>query len=127
MKNFSKEYAFMKNYFAHNLKYLRKENHLSQLELANQLHVARSTVSCWENGLRLPQVESILEISKLFSIQQDIVGSDIRKSIRRQEKEIAVIEDKYGVKITIQQTRPLTKESIQEIIKILTDELNNKN
>ena len=45
---------------------LRKENKLSQEELAEQLFITRQALSKWENGTSIPSIDSLLEISKIF-------------------------------------------------------------
>lgn len=45
---------------------LRKDNKLSQEELADQLFITRQALSKWENGTSIPSIDSLLEISKIF-------------------------------------------------------------
>lgn len=42
------------NYFAYNLKALRKEKKLSQPELAKAINVSKGVISFWENGIYEP-------------------------------------------------------------------------
>ena len=54
--------------FKENLKQLRIQNGLTQAQLAEKLFVSRSTVAKWENGLGLPNSESMALLEKLFDI-----------------------------------------------------------
>lgn len=54
--------------FKENLKQLRLEKGLTQAQLAEKLFVSRSTVAKWENGLGLPNPESMATLEKLFDI-----------------------------------------------------------
>ena len=54
--------------FKENLKQLRLQNGLTQAQLAEKLFVSRSTVAKWENGLGLPNPESMATLEKLFGI-----------------------------------------------------------
>ena len=45
------------------IKRLRTEKHLTQEELAEQLHVTRQAVSAWETGKALPDVETLERIA----------------------------------------------------------------
>ena len=47
---------------------LRKENLLTQEELAEKLGVTRQTISKWELGQTVPDKDDLVEMSKLFSI-----------------------------------------------------------
>ena len=54
-----------------NLKTLRKNKGLTQEELAIRINVVRQTVSKWESGRGYPNIESLKEISKFFSVSID--------------------------------------------------------
>ena len=54
--------------FKDNLKQLRAAKGLTQTQLAEQLFVSRSTVAKWENGLGLPNPESMAALEALFGI-----------------------------------------------------------
>ena len=57
--------------FAENLKQLRKENQLSQEELAEILDVSRQAVSKWEQGIGYPEVEKLLLLSSKLRVSLD--------------------------------------------------------
>lgn len=57
--------------FAENLRQLRKENGISQEELAELLNVSRQAVSKWEQGNGYPEVEKLLLLSKLLHVSLD--------------------------------------------------------
>lgn len=57
--------------FAENLKQLRKENGLSQEDLAEILDVSRQAVSKWEQGNGYPEVEKLLLLSNKVNISLD--------------------------------------------------------
>ena len=50
---------------------LRKKEGLSQEELGYKLNVTRQTVSKWELGLTTPEMDKLIEISKIFNISVD--------------------------------------------------------
>ena len=49
-----------------NIKSLRKQNGLSQEQLANEMHVVRQTVSKWERGLSVPDSDSLIKLSEIL-------------------------------------------------------------
>ena len=57
--------------FSDKLIKLRKENLLSQEELGEKLNVTRQTVSKWELGQTTPDMEKLVEMSKLFGVTLD--------------------------------------------------------
>lgn len=54
-----------------NLKRIRKENNLSQEQLADKLGVSRQSVSKWESGLAYPEMDKVLQICKMFNLNID--------------------------------------------------------
>lgn len=50
---------------------LRKENNLSQEELANKLNVSRQTISKWEVGESKPDFDKIVPLCELFGISTE--------------------------------------------------------
>lgn len=45
--------------FNENLKYLRKEEKMTQENLAERLNVSRQAVTKWESGQSLPDIENL--------------------------------------------------------------------
>ncbi|MFD1125684.1 helix-turn-helix domain-containing protein [Lentilactobacillus raoultii] len=58
------------------LRYYRKQNNLTQQELADKLHVSRKTISSWENGRGYPDINSITQLSEVFGISTDNLLKD---------------------------------------------------
>ena len=68
--------------FKENLKQFRIKNGLTQAQLAEKLFVSRSTVAKWENGLGLPNPDSMAELEKLFGIgENDLATKEPEKVI----------------------------------------------
>ena len=57
--------------FCDKLKELRAEKSVSQTKLAADIHISRSAVAKWENGLGLPNDESLKLLSEYFGISID--------------------------------------------------------
>lgn len=57
--------------FQDNLTELRKMNHLTQEELAETLGVSRQTLSKWETGESLPDIEKCRALAELFNVTLD--------------------------------------------------------
>ena len=56
--------------FGERLQALRRSNHLTQEEFAQQLKVTRQAVSKWESSKGYPEIEKIIESRTLF-VQRD--------------------------------------------------------
>ena len=61
-----------------NIKELRKENGLTQTQLADLLFVSQDTVSLWECGTSLPDVKALIAMTKIFGVSADYI-LDIEK------------------------------------------------
>lgn len=59
-----------------NIKKLRKENNMSQAELAEKLHISPQAVSKWETGKSLPDMLTLKSLSEIFNVSVDYLISD---------------------------------------------------
>ncbi len=55
---------------------LRKQNGWSQEELAAQLNVSRQSVSKWESGYSIPDLERVIQLSQIFGVSTDYLLKD---------------------------------------------------
>ena len=63
--------------FQENVKTYRKAKNLSQEDFAMKLNVVRQTVSKWEKGASLPDVQMLLKISDVLDVSvQDLLSSN---------------------------------------------------
>ncbi len=62
--------------FSEKLQNLRKENKLSQEQLADKLDVSRQSVSKWESVQTYPEMDKLLTLCKLFNITLDDLTND---------------------------------------------------
>lgn len=72
--------------FSEKLQELRKSRGLTQEELAEDLFVSRTAVSKWESGRGYPNIDSLKEISKYFSVSiDDLLSGEKLLSIAERE------------------------------------------
>lgn len=76
--------------FADNLKYLRKQHHLTQEELADHLEVSRQAISKWESSAGYPEIETLLKLSKLFQVSLDEVMGEVKPDNHENYKDYPV-------------------------------------
>ncbi|MDU5215124.1 MAG: helix-turn-helix domain-containing protein, partial [Finegoldia magna] len=75
-----------------NIKSLRKQNGLSQEQLANEMHVVRQTVSKWERGLSVPDSDSLINLSEILHTSVSVLlGENIEET---QQTELDKISEK---------------------------------
>ncbi len=54
--------------FAERIKELREERKLTMSQLAKELGIRQSTISRWERGERLPNLDAIIALAKFFKV-----------------------------------------------------------
>jgi len=74
--------------FCEKLKELRNAKGISQAKLAADIHISRSAVAKWENGLGLPNDESLKMLADYFGVTVDELISN------KQNEEILVSKNK---------------------------------
>ncbi len=68
------------------MKELRKAEKMSQMELAEKLHIGRQHVGFIENGERVASIDLYLDIVQLFDVSLDylITGEDRNMKIKKE-------------------------------------------
>ncbi len=61
---------------AEKIAYLRKQKEWSQEELADQLKISRQSVSKWESGTSIPELDKIIGMSGIFGVSTDFLLKD---------------------------------------------------
>lgn len=76
------------------IKTLRKNSQISQEELAEQLNISRQSVTKWESGDSIPDIERLIELSSIFGVTIDyLLKGDTIYSMDQQ----SVISDKEEI------------------------------
>ncbi len=89
------------------LKILRKENNLTQEELADKMNVSRRTVSRWETGSNLPDLSILVELADLYDV-------DMREIFNGERKNETVDKD---LKETMLMAADYTDDHMQKILR----------
>lgn len=94
------------------LKYLRKQSGLTQKELAKLLGYEQTIVSMWENGTRDPNVQTLIELSKIFDCSIDeLVGNEINQEKSNNKNNEVKSDEKFTDK----------QETLLPLIQMLND------
>ena len=65
----------MKDYkFPERLKELRKENRLSQSELANKVGLTHTAIGLWELNKRIPNLDAVIKLANFFKVSLDYLA-----------------------------------------------------
>lgn len=83
------------NLIAEYLHLLRKEHGYTQKELAEELNISRQAVSGWETGNTIPDLDTLLKLSRLYHVTiNDILEPEIQAKEISDFEEIINIEEK---------------------------------
>ena len=75
------------------LQELRKEKGLTQEQLAEQLGVARRTVSRWEIGANMPDLDILVELSDLYAVDlREILNGERERERMNEELKETVLQ-----------------------------------
>lgn len=74
------------------LKALRKEKAITQEQLAQKLGVSNRTVSRWETGFNMPDLDILIELADFYNVEirEILNGERKRESMNYEEKDIAM-------------------------------------
>lgn len=75
-----------------NIRNLRKQKGLSQVDLALRLHVVRQTVSKWESGLSVPDSYMLISLANELDVTvSDLLGETIKEN---NENDLKILSEK---------------------------------
>lgn len=74
--------------FSSKIKELRKNQNLTQQDLANILKVSRSAISKWENKAAYPDITTLIQISEYFSVSMDFLLKGDTNMTEQLDKEV---------------------------------------
>jgi transcriptional regulator with XRE-family HTH domain len=114
----------VKEIFSKRLKILREEKGISQTELAEKIGVSRGSISFYENGDRLPDIEILGKIQEYFSVDYDFLLGKSNFKTKEREKEQTGNWNKLQ-KLFASLSPDLADILVNDLIKIL--EINDKN
>lgn len=74
---------------AMNLKTAREKAGYSQNDVAERLHISRQSISRWENGKSIPDIESLKILSKIYQMSlEDLVnGEKVNELIKNSDEQ----------------------------------------
>ncbi|MCR5292839.1 MAG: helix-turn-helix domain-containing protein [Eubacterium sp.] len=75
------------------MKELRKEKNLTQEQLAEQFNVSRRTVSRWETGSNMPDLDILVEMADLYEVDlRELLNGERKNEIMEKELKETMIQ-----------------------------------
>ena len=99
---------------------LRNKCQMSQGDLAEKLNVSRQSVSKWETGASIPDLDKLIAMSELFGITMDeLVKEDVILDKAEEEPVVTNMSVKQGVKTQIREKENTLAVKIVGVILIV--------
>lgn len=93
------------------LKYLRKSKGLTQEQLAEHFYVSSRTVSRWETGSNIPDIEIIIELADFYDVDiREIIdgerrSEDMKEELKETALKVAEFSNEDKLKLTKRMNR----------------------
>ena len=103
------------------LRELRKEQRITQEDLAEKLNVSSGTISRWETGSNMPDISLLIEIADFFDVSIPEIINGERKSEKMDEevKEVAEKLSDYADAEKVNIIKEIRKLSIGGVIALI--------
>lgn len=79
--------------FSKRLRKLRKEKKITQIELANTVNLTQSTIASYENGYKLPTLDTLCYLARFFDVSCDYL---LGMSEKRNDRNSSLLEDNFS-------------------------------
>ena len=98
--------------FSERLKNLRKQAHLTQVDVAEKLGISQQAYASWERGVKKPTQENLVKIAQILNVSIDyLVGNSEEKSDELDNIELLFCMNSKG--LTDEEKEVFKKELIE--------------
>ena len=97
---------------------LRKKNNWSQEDLAEKLGISRQSVSKWESGTSIPDIDKIIKISAIFDVSTDYLLKDELEEILPAEAGTDYMEKETLRRVSLEEVSEYTGAVSAAAVKI---------
>lgn len=88
---------------------LRKRKGWSQEELADKLGISRQSVSKWESGASVPDIDKIIMLSRLFQVSTDYLLKDELEENENVDRETGMEAEPVGRSVSVEEANTFMK------------------
>lgn len=103
---------------------LRKKNDWSQEELAEQMKVSRQSVSKWESGASIPDLNKILLLAQIFDVSTDyLLKDELGEETITEEAALVTCDAEYDTKGGIELEPEVRRVSLEEAVSYMEESM----
>ena len=101
--------------FSERLKNLRKQAHLTQVDVASKLGISQPAYASWERGIKKPTQENLVKIAQILDVSIDyLVGNSEEKSDELENIELLFRMNSKGL---TEEEKEIFKKELIEFMK----------
>lgn len=97
---------------------LRKEQNISQVQLAKALDVSRQAVSKWENDLSVPDTVKLIQLADLLKTDTEYLATGRHSTLKTAPSVVTVVEKVDNIIERIVE-KPIEVEKIVEVERVI--------
>lgn len=106
--------------FGQKLKMLREKSGLTQEQFAKEFNLLKSSISMYENNVRLPNVELIKEFANYFNVSIDyLLNNETSSTFEEELKEQEVLKKMLKKSGFMEKDEDLTNEELERLMKFV--------
>lgn len=102
--------------FAERLKELRKQAHLTQVELAKRLGIGQSSYADWERGKKKPTQENLVKISQVLNVSIDYLVGNSYEVVKENELDNVELLFRMNSKGLTEEEKEIFKKELIEFM-----------
>ena len=100
------------------IKELRKQNNISQVQLAKTLGISRQAVSKWENDLAEPDTLNLIRLADILSTDSEFIATGNHSKIKAAPTVVTMIQKVDNIVEKVVE-KPVIVEKVVEVEKIV--------
>lgn len=102
--------------FAERLKELRKQAHLTQVELAKRLGIGQPSYADWERGKKKPTQENLVKISQVLNVSIDYLVGNSYEVVKENELDNVELLFRMNSKGLTEEEKEIFKKELIEFM-----------
>ena len=101
---------------AERLKELRKQAHLTQVELAKRLGIGQSSYADWERGKKKPTQENLVKIAQVLNVSIDYLVGNSYEGVKEDELDNVELLFRMNSKGLTEEEKEIFKKELIEFM-----------
>ncbi len=102
--------------FSERLKNLRKQAHLTQVDVAEKLGISQQAYASWERGIKKPTQENLVKISQVLNVSIDYLVGNTEENLKEDELDNVELLFRMNSKGLTEEEKDIFKKELIEFM-----------